>query len=96
MHRTSSRIQLESLEDARSERLQDITEEDAEREGVNLYVPGHGPVTPFEIGCDPGYLMYGKYRLGFEEIWSTLHTKPGERFEDNPEVVRVGAFRRVQ
>ena len=92
MPRWASRITLDVLEDAREERLQDMTEEEAKREGVNLYVPGHGPVTSFEISCDPGYLMYGNYRLGFEHVWRSLHTKPGERWEDNPTVRRVGAF----
>lgn len=69
MPRWCSRITLEATEDARLERLQDITEEEAEREGVE--------------------------RLDeFMALWSTLHTKPGERLEDNPELVRI-AFRRI-
>jgi hypothetical protein len=94
MPRWASRITLEATEDTRQEPLQDITEEEAKREGVDLYVMGHGSVTPFEISCDPGYLMYGRYRLGFQEIWGTLHTKPGERWEDNPTLCRI-AFKRI-
>lgn len=36
-----------------------------------------------------------KGRTLFRGLWSTLHTKPGERWGDNPTVYRVGRFRRV-
>lgn len=36
----------------------------------------------------------GSYRVTFGALWGTLHTKPGERWEDNPELVRL-AFRRA-
>jgi hypothetical protein len=89
MPRWASRILLECEEDARVERLQDITEEEAYAEGVTdgwplddlPYLSGHG----------------GRAVLNnFAHLWHTLHTKPGERWEDNPEVVRVGRFRRVE
>lgn len=91
MPRWACRIALECEEDARLERLQDITEEDAIAEGVER--------------CGSWWRCYsllledgGKAesaRASFSSLWSTLHTKPGERWEDNPEVVRVGRFRRV-
>lgn len=86
MPRWACRIVLECEEDARLERLQDITEEEAEAEGVDKSRCGVS-----------GYAMEPVYsfRTGFVRIWSSLHTKPGERWFDNPEVVRVGRFRRV-
>ncbi len=83
MPRWASRIRLQATEDARLERLQDITEEDARLEGVDAE-------RWVRIGGDGGV----SYRLGFRSIWHSLHTKPGERWEDNPELVRL-AFRRV-
>lgn len=100
MPRWASRITLEALEDARVERLQHITEEDAEREGLTCLA-----VDPYEFDAeDKSYeaalaraLGPGEFtaKFAFMRIWSTLHAKPGERWEDNPEVVRVGEFRRV-
>jgi hypothetical protein len=65
----------------RQERLQDITELEAKAEGVKPYFyPVKISVTPrgLEQG---GYLNYIKpYRL----LWNTIHTKRGERWDDNP------------
>jgi hypothetical protein len=88
MPREHSRNTLEATEDARLERLQDITEEEAYSEGVTdkwplstlPYLSGHG-----------GRAVVNN----FAHLWSTLHTKPGERWGDNPEVVRL-AFRRIE
>jgi hypothetical protein len=91
MPREISRILLECEEDARLERLQDITEEEAKAEGVD-------PWWEADLQCD-GELRDGPsraYYAGFMDIWQALHTKPGERWEDNPEVIRVGRFRRIQ
>jgi hypothetical protein len=96
MPRWASRILLECEEDTRAERLQDITEEEARMEGVDRYVMGHGFVTDSDCSIEPGYVMYGNFRRGFEMLWGTLHTKPGERWEDNPVVYRVGRFHRVE
>lgn len=87
MPRWASRITLEATEDAREEPLRDITEEEAYSEGVTdkwplatlPYLSGHG-----------GRAVVNN----FAHLWSTLHTKPGERWMDSPTVVRV-AFRRI-
>jgi hypothetical protein len=86
MPRWASRILLECEEDARLELLQDIAELDAMAEGVDYCdLPDHD---------DCFYGMRG-HRCAFERLWNTLHTEPGSRWEDNPEVVRVGRFRRL-
>lgn len=74
MPRWASRITLEALEDARMERLWDISDEDARREGMESCTPADQ----------------------FRALWDTLHTDPGERWEDNPSVIRVGEFRRAK
>jgi hypothetical protein len=80
MPRTFSRAVLK-VGKPRLERLQDIHESDARREGV-------APAACEEL-CDCAEWSEKRYRRGFEKIWKTLHTKPGERWEDNPEVVRL-------
>jgi hypothetical protein len=79
MPRWASRITLRVTEPPRIERAWDITEADAELEGVT---PEHNA---FEDSPN---------RVAFFRIWQQLHTKPGERWSDNPEVVRI-AFEKV-
>lgn len=94
MPRWASRDTLEVLEDTREERLQDITEEDARLEGVE------------PCGCSGRWRNYGAAphaainhyadpRDSFKSLWESLHTKAGERWDDNPTVYRVGKFRRI-
>lgn len=94
MPRWASRITLEATEDAHLERLQDITEADAEAEGVERLELSPRTV---DFGSGPTHVhpLTSSYVDAFKALWSTLHTKPGERWEDNPELVRVGAFRRI-
>jgi hypothetical protein len=73
MPRWASRILLECEEDARVERLQDISDIEARAEGMESCTPADQ----------------------FRVLWDTLHTKPGERWSDNPKVVRLGRFRRL-
>lgn len=92
MPRGCSRIDLEATEDARLERLWDITEKDAKAEGVRLPVgPDRKPIlcvtTPYQMG-------EWTYREAFFSLWSRMHKKRGERVMDNPELVRL-AFRRI-
>jgi hypothetical protein len=69
------------------ERLQEISEEDARAEGCAYYVPGHGWITEDELRGDPGYSNFLSGRMGFEDIWCTLHGK--ESWTANPEVVAI-------
>jgi hypothetical protein len=75
MPRWASRITLDVTE-VRIQRLQEITEADAKAEGV-LPSGWEGSDVP------------GHFRIAFRDLWNTLHTKPGERWEDNPWIVAV-------
>jgi hypothetical protein len=79
--RWASRCVLRITEKPRLELVQDITEEEAKREGVE-----RGPA------CDEACTT--PHRCGFIDTWRRLHTKPGERWSDNPSCVRI-AFERA-
>lgn len=94
MPRWASRIILDVTEDARMERLAEITEEESIAEGVR----GMGDESN-STGCwigretrdDRGHLVtpWETPREAFADIWSGLHDKPSERWEDNPQIVRL-------
>ncbi len=79
MPRWASRITL-AVDDVRIERLQDISEKDAESEGV---------VMTGRVGWEEASDYGGTYRYLFAHLWDSLHAKPGERWEDNPLVVAL-------
>jgi hypothetical protein len=85
MPRWASRLVREVTEDARKERLWDITEEEARLEGLQNFPNSTGDHWGvWEADCwEP------TARGAFARLWSTLHTKPGERFEDNPTLARL-------
>jgi hypothetical protein len=72
MPRWASRITLE-VTGVKVERVQDITEEDAKAEGV-------------ELGRVIGYGRLGmrSYREGFIEVWDEINHKRGYGWSDNP------------
>jgi hypothetical protein len=80
MPRSFSRAVLKLTNKPRLERVQDITEIDARAEGV---AKGER--------CDAQ--CREPFRHGFIDIWHKLHTKPGERWQDNPEIVRLQFMR---
>lgn len=86
MPRWASRITLIATEEAREERLQDITEADAIAEGVDPWEFGpEQTITTGERGAD------SPYRGGFACLWDDLNDHRAT-WKSNPPVVRL-AFR---
>ena len=102
--RSTSRLWL-AVTEVRVQRLQDISEADALAEGVPVALEGgvddelycqtckgfgvHGGIGQglgvIEVDCrdcDTAVQRYG-------HLWNSLHTAPGERWEDNPWIVAV-------
>lgn len=102
MPRTFSRLCLEVL-NTRTEPLQDITEEDAIEEGIlplmrpkNALAAASGrALSPNECSLtyknysDPEAPGYESPIDSFRSLWDSLHSEEGERWEDNPEVLRL-------
>ncbi|CDO37633.1 hypothetical protein [Novosphingobium sp. KN65.2] len=94
MPRWASRMFL-AVTDVRVQRLQEISEDDAIAEGIE----------PVDYQGDRGWKSYETYpdgsphphatvpnrlaRRSFEELWNSLHTTEGERWDDNPWIVAV-------
>ena len=70
MHRWASRLTLHVTE-VTVERLRDITEDDAKREGCDP------PVNNGVVEC-------GRRKTTFASLWDSTKLKPGFRWEDNP------------
>jgi len=85
--RRASRLWL-SVTDVRVQRLQDISREDAIAEGL-IHVAG---VIEPDWWRLPEPLHQGTWLspvAAYRWLWDSLHTKPGERWEDNPWIVAV-------
>ncbi len=82
MPRWASRLIL-TVSGVRIERLQVIGEDDAIAEGIK----------PLKDGCyiadDYDSESYASAALGYAHRWSAFHSRPGTRWEDDPEVVVV-------
>lgn len=85
MPRKFSRILLEITE-LKRERLQDISEVDAEREGVNKEF--EVDAVTFFRGSDEAITRNESYKLGFKHVWEDINGR--ESWEQNPEVVAIG------
>lgn len=100
MPRWASRITLEATEDAREEPLSAITEAEAIAEGCLEHKITDAEVDEIDSATEGGQfarlLCGGTFtaKLDFMMLWNELHTKPGERWSDDPTVVRL-AFRRL-
>jgi hypothetical protein len=94
MRRALSRIDLEATEDAREERLLDITEEDARAEGVEPFfqrfhcIGRDQRITTGELAAD------AEHRASFAVLWDEINDDKA-LWKDNPLVV-VLSFRRIR
>lgn len=85
MPRAASRLTLRVTE-VREQFLQEITEADAKAEGAMFY-DGRGVG---HSGWRHDYSdVYPTARHSFAALWSKLHTKLGERPQDNPKIVAL-------
>jgi hypothetical protein len=82
MPRWASRLML-TVGAVRIERLQAISEIEAIAEGVERLADGS-----FRAD-ETDNLAYRSAALGYAHRWSAFHTRPGTRWEDDPEVVVV-------
>ncbi len=80
MPRWASRLTL-VVTDVRLQHLQDITEEDARAEGMQ-------EPTLRDLGGELEQAAWSERQV-FSRLWSSLHTRPGERWEDNPAIVAL-------
>ncbi len=80
MPRWASRLTL-AVEGIKVERLQDISEEDAQAEGASQYTSQTKILRPF----NPDWK--GEYRAGFMALWDSLHGP--ESWDANPLVVAL-------
>lgn len=84
MPRWASRLTL-TVTDTRTQPLQSITEADARAEGierVQLYAGS-------DHHSGPDGRTFAFAASAYANLWNTLHTKPGERWEDNPDVIAL-------
>ena len=90
MPRWASRLTLE-VTHVRRRWLQDISEPDAEAEGCNKAFEVRDLKDAFGkmLGAASGEGTGSTYRLGYAQLWDTLHDKPGQRWDDNPEIVAL-------
>ena len=84
MKQEYSRLTLR-IKSVKVERLQDISEEDAAKEGMNLHL--------FHDSCNGGMCLtrYGHIDLKgvFATYWNSTHKKPEEKFEASPWVWKI-------
>jgi hypothetical protein len=89
MPRWASRTVLELVEDVRLERLHDIDESDAQREGIDISKPW-----PMLVNGERSEVHFFQHHRAFVALWDSLN---GERapWRSNPWVWRV-EFKRVE
>jgi hypothetical protein len=87
--RWASRLTL-LVTDVRVQRVAEISEADARAEGIAEWWPEfEGGVPGFTATDGDGDEIFNNAKSAFADLWNSLHTKPGERWEDNPWVCAV-------
>lgn len=101
MPRWASRIQIEVV-DVRVERVQDISEEDAIREGISAVDSSGNDINPIEYEYRKWFKNYetGEFSFidpvaSFWSLWNSINEKRGFGWDTNP-WVWVVEFRRVK
>lgn len=84
MPRWASRLTL-IVTATRTEPLQWITEADARAEGIERVQMEPG-ISHFRA---PGSDSFAFATFAYADLWNGLHKKPGERWEDNPDVIAL-------
>lgn len=78
MPKDACRIFLEATEDARLERLHDMTEKDALAEGIAI-----------RMSRNTCTIYDGIYKGEFSQLWDEFPRAPGFKWADNPEIVAL-------
>lgn len=84
MRRTASRLTL-LVTDVRRQPLQAISDADAIAEGIERAPPEMGGWRDY----DGRYGCALTARESYASLWASLHPKPGERWQDNPDLVAL-------
>lgn len=94
MPRWASRITLE-ITDVRVQRLQEVSENDAMAEGVQLGAAPEDYTGDDVLDSDCGYFTPRSCREGFRSLWNTLNAERGYGWDVNPWVWAL-TFKRVE
>lgn len=84
MRRAASRLTL-IVDNVRRQRLQSISAADAMAEGIERRPDALGGWRDYQNRYDCALTA----RESFASLWDSLHDKPGERWQDNPELVAL-------
>ena len=79
---------FQQIVSVRAERLQEITEEDAQREGVERLKLSPDTIPNMTPPFNRVHPLTSSYVMAFSALWGSINVKPGTRWADNPWVWR--------